>query len=97
MAISKDDVLHIARLSRLQLRDDEVESFRANLTDILGYVEKLDELDTSNVEPTTHAVDTSMRLRDDEVERRLTIDDVTSNAPESEDGMFRVPKIVDAG
>ncbi len=97
MTITRDDVLHIARLSRLELADDEVETYRASLSDILGYVEKLDELDTEDIEPTTHAVETRMRLRDDDVDARLTCEDVLSNAPASQDGMFEVPKIVDAG
>ena len=94
MAISSEEVLRIAQLSRLKLSDDEVVSFQGTLSDILEYVEKLNELDVTNIEPTTHAVPTQMRLRPDVVEQRLTREDLMSNAPAAQDGMFRVPKVV---
>lgn len=95
MAISRDQVLHIARLARIELDDDQVEHYREDLSSILDYVDKLDELDVTDVEPTTHAVALESRLRDDEVEQRLDHDDVLKNAPESESGQFRVPKVVE--
>ena len=95
MKITRETVLNIARLSRLRLSDEEVESQRHDLTQILGYVAKLDELDTSNVEPTAHAVETSMRFREDVVEDRLTREDVLLNAPAVQDKMFQVPKIIE--
>ena len=96
MSVDREDVLHIARLARLHLEDDEVETYRAQLSDILGYVEKLGELDTADVEPTTHAVPLRMNLREDEVEERLDRDAVLQNAPDTADGHFRVPKVVEA-
>lgn len=95
MEISRDTVLHIARLARLELAEAEVDAYQRDLSQILGYVAQLDELDTSNVEPTSHAVPTAMRFREDAAEPRLTRDEVLSNAPASEDGMFRVPKVVE--
>ena len=94
MAISKEEVLHIAKLSRLKLSESEVDALAHNLSDILQYVEKLNELDVSGVEPMTHAVPTQMRLREDVVEQRLTRDDLMKNAPATQDGMFKVPKVV---
>jgi aspartyl-tRNA(Asn)/glutamyl-tRNA(Gln) amidotransferase subunit C len=95
MKITRETVLNIARLSRLRLSDEEVEAQRHDLTQILAYVAKLDELDTSDVEPTAHAVETSMRFREDVVEERLTREDVLLNAPAVQDHMFQVPKIIE--
>lgn len=95
MAVSRDEVLHIATLARLRLTDDEAQTYQSQLSNILNYVEKLDELDTSDVEPTTHAVDLSMQLREDEVEQRLDRDDVLGGAPDQSEGHFRVPKVVE--
>ncbi len=95
MTISREQVLHIARLARIELSDDEIERYRDDLSSILGYVDKLDELDVSDVEATTHAVALDSRLRDDEVEQRLTPEQVMQNAPDTETGHFRVPKVVE--
>ena len=95
MTISRDQVLHIARLARVDLDEEEVERYREDLSSILGYVDKLDELDVSDVEATTHAVELDARLRDDEVEQRLTPEQVMQNAPDAETGHFRVPKVVE--
>jgi len=95
LAITRQQVLHIATLARLELDEAEVESFREDLDEILGYVEKLEQLDTTGVEPTTHAVELVMQLRGDAVEQRLTGDDVLGNAPDVADEHFRVPKVVE--
>jgi aspartyl-tRNA(Asn)/glutamyl-tRNA(Gln) amidotransferase subunit C len=95
MTISRAQVLNIARLARVKLDDDQVEHYRKDLSSILEYVDKLDELDVSDVEPTTHAAAVEPRLRDDEVDQRLDHDDVLKNAPQCEDGHFRVPKVVE--
>lgn len=97
MAVDRDEVLHIARLARLRLTEAEVTTFQQQLSDILEYVAQLDELDTADVEPTTHAVPLVMHLRPDIVEPRLTHDDVLANAPDAADGHFRVPKVVEGG
>lgn len=95
MAVDRDEVLNISKLARLRLSDDEVETYREQLSEILDYVEKLAELDTRDVEPTTHAVPLIMHLRDDVAESRLSRDEVLGNAPDAEDGHFRVPKVVE--
>ncbi len=95
MAVNRDEVLHIARLARLRLTDEEAEKYEGQLSKVLNYVEKLNELDTTDVEPTTHAVELQMQLRDDEVEQRLDHDDVLGGAPDQADGHFRVPKVVE--
>mgnify|MGYP006189028747 CR=1 FL=1 len=95
MAINRENVQHIARLARLRLEPDEVETYQGQLSAILDYVDKLEQLDTADVEPTTHAVPLAMRLREDVVEQRLSRDEVLSNAPDEADGHFRVPKVVE--
>ena len=95
MAIDREQVEHIAKLARIDLEEDEVDDFREHLSDILDYVDKLAELDTDEVEPTTHAVLSEMAGRGDEAEEGLPRDAVLENAPDAEDGQFRVPKIVE--
>lgn len=95
MSIDRDQVLHIARLARLRLGDEEVERFQAQLGTILDYADALDAVDTTDVEPTTHAVPLQICVREDLVDERLTHDDVLRNAPDTADGQFRVPKVVE--
>lgn len=94
MEFSKEQVEHLARLSRLALDEQEIEHLRGQLGAILSYVEKLDELDVSDVEATTHAVPLQMMLREDEVDGRLSQADVLANAPDVDQAQFRVPKVV---
>ncbi|MGF7185555.1 aspartyl-tRNA(Asn)/glutamyl-tRNA(Gln) amidotransferase subunit C [Desulfitispora alkaliphila] len=93
MGISKKDVEHVAILSRLELTETELEKYTTQLNDILGYVQKLEELDTSNVEPTAHVLPLKNVLRDDVVKDSLDQDEAFRNAPDSENGFFKVPKI----
>jgi aspartyl-tRNA(Asn)/glutamyl-tRNA(Gln) amidotransferase subunit C len=95
MTIEADDVRHIAELARIALEDGEIEQFQSELAEILEYVDKLEELDTDEVEPTTHAVLEQMEGRRDETEQGLTREQVLQNAPDEQDGQFRVPKVVD--
>jgi aspartyl-tRNA(Asn)/glutamyl-tRNA(Gln) amidotransferase subunit C len=98
MKISKEDVLKVATLANLELSDAEVDSYRGHLDDILTYVEKLNELDTSGVEPLTQVVAASeddSALREDVVVRADIIADVLEGAPDPEAPYFRVPKVID--
>lgn len=95
MSISRDQVQHLAELAHIDLDEDKVDKYRDELTQILDYVEKLDELDLSDVEPTTHAVPMQLRLRDDEVESSLSEKDAMRNAPNKRDGQFQVPRVVE--
>ncbi|MBH24671.1 MAG: Asp-tRNA(Asn)/Glu-tRNA(Gln) amidotransferase GatCAB subunit C [Myxococcales bacterium] len=95
--ITRDEVARVARLARLALSDDELNALRDDLDAILGYVAKLSELDVSEVEPTTHAIPLEMPTRRDEVVQTLSRDEVLSNAPSAEDGMFKVPTILEGG
>ena len=95
MSISRQQVEHIAKLARIELEESEVEQFQEDLSAILEYVEKLEELETDQVEPTTHAVLSEMAGRADEQEESLSREEALQNAPDSEEGQFRVPKVVD--
>ncbi len=94
MGISKEEVLHVAHLARLEFSEEEVELFTTQLADILDYVAQLNELDTSEIEPTYHAVPMSNVFRKDEVKPSSPVEDVLANAPERENGFFVVPKVI---
>jgi aspartyl-tRNA(Asn)/glutamyl-tRNA(Gln) amidotransferase subunit C len=91
VAISRDEVLHVARLARLELTDEEVERFREQLNAILEAVGKVAELDLSAVEPTAHPLDLVNVWRADEPRPSLTVEDAFANAPDRDDALFRVP------
>ena len=91
MAIEKSDVLHVARLASLALSEDEIERFGAQLNAILEAVGKVSELDLSDVPPTSHPLDLVNVLADDEPRPSLPRDVALENAPQPEDGAFRVP------
>ncbi len=89
------DVKYVANLARIQLTAEEEQKFAAQLTHILGYIEKLRELDVSAVEPTAHAVPLVNVTRKDEVRPSMPHDDALRNAPSKANGLFLVPKIVE--
>ena len=89
------DISYVAHLARIELSDAEKAKFAAQLKDILKYVEKLGELDVSNVEPTAHATPLTNVFRKDEVRPSIEIEKVLKNAPEQARDLFIVPKIVE--
>jgi aspartyl-tRNA(Asn)/glutamyl-tRNA(Gln) amidotransferase subunit C len=91
MAISRDQVLHVAKLARLDLRDDEVERLTDELGAILDAVSKVAELDLADVPPTSHPLDLVNSWADDEPRASLPLEDVFANAPAREGDLFRVP------
>ena len=93
--IERKDVEHVARLARLALTDAELERMRAQLNGILTYIEKLNELDTRDVEPTAHAVPLVNVMRDDEPGPCLSREDALANAPDRAGEFFRVPRIIE--
>ena len=95
MKISGADVEHIARLARLGLTGDEKDVYGAQLNDILDYVDKLNELDTSGVEPTSHVIPVNNVFRDDVPGTSLSREDALKNAPQVAEGFYRVPKIIE--
>ncbi len=93
MKISREEVEHVAKLARLKFDDDEIEKFTKQMNEILVYMEKLNELDTSDVSPTFHAMEKENAFREDVVKNSLELDRVLENAPEDDGESFVVPKI----
>ena len=95
MALTTKEVEHVARLARLRLAPDEVEKMRVQLSNILDHVDLLKEVDVSDVAPTAQVTDLLNILRADEVRASLPREDVLANAPDQQDGMFKVKAIFD--
>jgi aspartyl-tRNA(Asn)/glutamyl-tRNA(Gln) amidotransferase subunit C len=91
MAISREEVVHVARLARLALTDEELDRFAGQLDAILEAVGKVSELDLSGVEPTLHPLALSNVLAEDEPRPSLPVEEALANAPDREDDAFRVP------
>ncbi len=89
------DVGYVAKLARVDLTEEEKTLFQGQLDQVLRYVEQLNELDVSDVEPMAHAIPVFNVFRKDEVGTSLNHDDVIANAPSASDGHVRVPKIID--
>ena len=97
MAITRNDVVHIAKLAKLKLEEGEVESLMADLAKILEYVELLDEIDTSDVPAMSHVTVTRSPLREDTVQTVLSTADALAEAPRRSGDGFAVPAFVDEG
>jgi aspartyl-tRNA(Asn)/glutamyl-tRNA(Gln) amidotransferase subunit C len=95
MSVDKDTVRRIAKLARLALAEDRVAPMEGELNDILRWVEQLNEVDVTGVEPMTSVVAQTLKMRDDVVTDGGNAEAVTANAPESEDNFFLVPKVVE--
>lgn len=95
MSITTNDVQHVANLARLALTDEEKETFTGQLNAILKYAEKLNELNTDGVEPTSHVLPLANVMRADEVRESLPIEAVLRNAPDEEDGQIKVPAVLE--
>ena len=93
MAISREDVLHVAKLARLEIPEDEIERVQAELGAILEAVGKVSELDLEGVEPTSHPLDLVNIWAEDEPRPSLSRDAALANAPDPADGAFRVPAV----
>jgi aspartyl-tRNA(Asn)/glutamyl-tRNA(Gln) amidotransferase subunit C len=93
--ITLAEVLHVARLARLQLGAEDEERMRRELDGILSYIDKLRALDTEGVEPTSHAVPVTNVMRDDQVCPSFPQSDMLANAPDRSGDFFRVPKIIE--
>ncbi|HIG79897.1 MAG TPA: Asp-tRNA(Asn)/Glu-tRNA(Gln) amidotransferase subunit GatC [Cycloclasticus sp.] len=95
MSIQSEDVLKIAHLARLGIQQEQVELYASDLSNIMNLVEQMNQVDTSDIEPMAHPLDQSQRLRSDvvtEVNQRETLQ---QNAPDIEDGLFLVPRVID--
>jgi len=94
MAVSKEDVGKIAKLAKLKFFDEELENFTPQMNEILNYMDKLNELDTENVEPLSHPVEQINVFRDDKLKKSISTDEALKNAPSKDDQYFKVPKII---
>ncbi|MFH1379395.1 MAG: Asp-tRNA(Asn)/Glu-tRNA(Gln) amidotransferase subunit GatC [bacterium] len=95
MAITKKEIEHVARLARIAFTDKEKASFTEQLNRILEYISQLQEVDTSSVEPMAQPVPLSNVFRQDTVVPSTTEEELLSNAPEREDGFFKVKKVIE--
>jgi aspartyl-tRNA(Asn)/glutamyl-tRNA(Gln) amidotransferase subunit C len=91
MAITREDVVHVARLARLALREDEIERLQEQLNAILDAVGKVSELDLEDVPPTSHPLELTNVLGSDDPRPSLALEEALANAPEREGSFFRVP------
>jgi aspartyl-tRNA(Asn)/glutamyl-tRNA(Gln) amidotransferase subunit C len=94
MAITIKDVEHIAKLAKLEFTDAEKEKFTHQLNQILEYVEQMNELDTSRVEPLSHVIELSNVFRVDEVKQGVSTEEALKNAPSKTEEFFKVPKVI---
>lgn len=95
MKINKKEVEHVAHLARLNFTEEEKERFAQQLSSILTYVEKLNELDTKDIEPTSHVLTLQNVFKEEEARVCLTREEVLANAPDKTEEFFRVPRIIE--
>ncbi|HCY76407.1 MAG TPA: Asp-tRNA(Asn)/Glu-tRNA(Gln) amidotransferase GatCAB subunit C [Ignavibacteriales bacterium] len=94
MPVTKKEVEKIAELANLKFSDEELESFTPEMNEILTYMEKLNELNTENVEPLSHPVEQTNVFREDELKPSITTEDALKNAPAKDETHFKVPKVI---
>jgi aspartyl-tRNA(Asn)/glutamyl-tRNA(Gln) amidotransferase subunit C len=94
MKISKEEILHVADLARLDIDEAAVATFASQIDEILEYIDSMNRVDTEDIPATTHAIFLSNAFRQDEPGNHLDCDTALSNAPEKENGCFTVPKII---
>ncbi len=94
MKISKEELLHIAKLSDLEIRENEIDEYLKNLEDILNYTETIDKIDVSKLDETIGATEDYNVFRKDEVKQFDNIDQMMENGPEVDRNMFKIPKVL---
>ena len=94
MEISKEEILHIAKLASLKIKDEEIEEYRKNLQDILNFAKTIDNVNTDNLEETNGASTNVNFLREDEVKEFDDKESLMQNAPDKENNMFKIPKVL---
>lgn len=95
MKVTKETIEHVAKLARLNITEHEKEKLTYEMENIISYVDKLNELDTTGVKPMEHVIPMKNVFRDDNVEKSYDREKILSNAPSKEDGCFKVPKVVE--
>lgn len=93
--ITKEEVGHVAHLARLHFSEEEQDKFTSQLNDILTYIDKLNQVDTSGILPTTHAISLNNAFREDVVKESIGRDLALTNAPDEKGSCFRVPKVIE--
>lgn len=94
MKITKEEVLHVAHLARLDIAEADVDRFAGQIDTILDYVDTLKKVDTAGVVATSHAISQTNAFREDEVQGQLAPEQALANAPEKDNGAFVVPKVI---
>lgn len=95
MAVDRETVIRVARLARIKVPEGDLDTLAGELSNIIGWVEQLDEVDTDGVAPMASVADMKLRWRADEVTDGGVRDKVTANAPDPQNGMFSVPKVIE--
>jgi len=95
MKITREQVIYVAQLARLSLPEEQIEMYQGQLDQILDYIDRLNQVDTSNVEPTSHVIPITNVFREDDVKESLPAEEVLANAPQKEDFSFCVPKVIE--
>ncbi len=94
MSVTRKDIEYIAELAKLKFNDQDLDSFTDDLNEILNYIEKLNEINTDNIEPLSHPIEGLNSFREDIVKPSLLIQDALKNAPEKDEAFFKVPKVI---
>lgn len=94
MQVEKEEILHIAKLASLNIKEEEIEEYRKNLQDILNFANIIAKVDTENITETISSTTNSNVFREDEIKEFENRELLLQNAPESEDGMFSIPKVI---
>ncbi len=94
MSVTKNDVKKIAELARLEFDENELENYTHEMNKILGYVEKLNELDTTNIKPLSHPIENTNVFREDKPKTSVVREEALKNAPDSNTEYFKVPKVI---
>ena len=94
MVVSREEILHIAKLADLNIKDEEIDEYAKNLQDILNFVDILNSVDTENVEESIGIANNTNVFRKDEIKVFEDRDSLLQNAPEKEDRMFKIPKVI---
>jgi len=95
MSIDKNTVKHIAKLARISLDDEKIDSLSKDLSSIIKFIEKLNELKTDKTKPLTSIINTSLKPRKDEIKDGKIRDQILKNSPEKNDEFFVVPKVIE--
>ena len=95
MEFDKNSTLKLAKLARLSLNDEQLDSLEKDLTSIVSFIDQLKEINTDKIDPTSNSLDQDLILRDDIAENKLSNEDLLRNVPDSELGFFVVPKVIE--